>query len=42
MKGYNRLMKQVEARLMLGDCHAELKKLKSNSVDLIFYITAVR
>jgi site-specific DNA-methyltransferase (adenine-specific) len=36
MKGYNRLMKQVEARLMLGDCHAELKKLKSNSVDLIF------
>jgi site-specific DNA-methyltransferase (adenine-specific) len=28
-------MKQVEARLILGDCHKELKKLKENSVDLI-------
>ena len=29
-------MKQVEARLMLGDCREELKKLKDNSVDFIF------
>ncbi|MBI1854764.1 MAG: hypothetical protein HYR93_02675 [Chloroflexi bacterium] len=29
-------MKQVEARLLLGDCRKELKKLEDNSVDLIF------
>ncbi len=29
-------MKQIEAHLLLGDCHEELKKLKDNSVDLIF------
>ena len=29
-------MKQVEAHLMLGDCREELKKLKDNSIDLIF------
>jgi len=29
-------MKQVEAHLLLGDCREELKKLKDNSVDLIF------
>src|SRR3972149_4814863 len=29
-------MKQVEARLMLGDCRDELKKLADNSIDLIF------
>jgi DNA modification methylase len=29
-------MKQVETRLMLGDCREELKKLKDNSVDFIF------
>lgn len=28
-------MKQVEARLILGDCREELKELKDNSVDLI-------
>ena len=29
-------MKQVESRLFLGDCREELKKLKDNSIDLIF------
>jgi site-specific DNA-methyltransferase (adenine-specific) len=29
-------MKHVEARLLLGDCREELKKLKNSSVDLIF------
>ena len=29
-------MKQVVAQLLLGDCREELKKLKGNSVDLIF------
>jgi DNA modification methylase len=29
-------MKQVEAQLMLGDCREELKRLKGESVDLIF------
>jgi len=29
-------MKQVEARLFLGDCREELRKLKDHSVDLIF------
>jgi len=29
-------MKQVESNLMLGDCREELKKLRGNSVDLIF------
>lgn len=29
-------MKQVEARLLLGDCREELKKLKDNSIDLVF------
>ena len=29
-------MSKVETRLLLGDCREELKKLKDNSVDLIF------
>jgi DNA modification methylase len=29
-------MKQIEARLFLGDCKDELKKLESNSIDLVF------
>lgn len=29
-------MKQIESRLILGDCKDELKSLKSNSIDLIF------
>lgn len=29
-------MKQVETQLLLGDCREELKKLKDNSIDLIF------
>lgn len=29
-------MKQVEACLLLGDCREELKKLKDNSIDLVF------
>lgn len=29
-------MKKVEARLILGDCREELKKIKANSVDLVF------
>ena len=29
-------MSKVEARLLLGDCREELKKLKDNSADLIF------
>jgi DNA modification methylase len=29
-------MKQIEARLILGDCKDELKNLKDNSIDLIF------
>lgn len=29
-------MKQVETRLLLGDCREELKKLALNSIDLIF------
>lgn len=29
-------MKQVETRLLLGDCREELKKLAPNSIDLIF------
>jgi DNA modification methylase len=29
-------MKPVEAHLMLGDCREELKKIKNNSIDLIF------
>lgn len=35
--GYNiQDMKQVEIQLLLGDCRVELKKIKENSVDLIF------
>ena len=29
-------MKKVEARLLLGDCREELKKLADNSIDLEF------
>lgn len=29
-------MKQVETNLILGDCQEELKRLKTNSIDLIF------
>jgi len=29
-------MPKIEARLILGDCREELKKLKSNSIDLVF------
>ena len=29
-------MKQIEARLILGDCKDELRQLKDNSIDLIF------
>ncbi len=29
-------MKQIEAKLVLGDCREELKKIPDNSVDLIF------
>lgn len=29
-------LKQVEIQLLLGDCRVELKKIKENSVDLIF------
>jgi DNA modification methylase len=29
-------MKKVETKLILGDCRKELKKLKDNSIDLIF------
>jgi len=29
-------MEKIEARLILGDCRDELKKLADNSVDLIF------
>ncbi len=29
-------MKQVESKLMLGDCYEELKKIPDNSIDLIF------
>ncbi|MCC7117582.1 MAG: site-specific DNA-methyltransferase [Anaerolineales bacterium] len=29
-------MKQIETNLILGDCREELKKLKTNSIDLIF------
>jgi len=29
-------MKQLEARLLLGDCRQELKKIPDNSIDLIF------
>ena len=30
------VMEQIEARLFLGDCKNELKKIESNSIDLIF------
>jgi len=29
-------MKQLETRLILGDCHEELVTLRDNSIDLIF------
>ena len=29
-------MKQIESKLLLGDCREELKKLKDSSIDLIF------
>ncbi|MCL4822946.1 MAG: site-specific DNA-methyltransferase, partial [Anaerolineales bacterium] len=29
-------MKQIETRLLLGDCRQELKGIASNSIDLIF------
>lgn len=34
--GIIQIMKQVETNLILGDCQEELKRLKTNSIDLIF------